>query len=269
MPGSSRQFTQAEIEANYAPPVWFPEDTPNMPSIVEFGRPPDGPWACSKCHVANGAGHPESSDLAGLSKDYILAQLALFKVGHRKGSRAALMAPIARTQLLTAAEAESAAAYFSALKPQRVVTVIEREMVPQSVYLVGGMRFASDDGSTEAIGSRVLEFPDEPARMKLRDGRSGFHAFAPPGSIARGKALARGESDRTTACSTCHGGALMGEGPAPRIAARYPQYVFRQLNDFKAGQRKGTGHEQMAAVVANLSQADMVDLAAYLGSLDP
>ena len=78
LPGSSKSFTQAQIENDFAPPDWFPDDHPPMPGVVAHGREP-AVKACAKCHVNNGGGHPESSDLAGLSEAYILRQMADFK----------------------------------------------------------------------------------------------------------------------------------------------------------------------------------------------
>ena len=38
LPGSSRKYTQAQVENDFAPPDWFPEDHPPMPSVVANGR---------------------------------------------------------------------------------------------------------------------------------------------------------------------------------------------------------------------------------------
>jgi hypothetical protein len=70
LPGSTRKFTQAQIEDNFDPPDWFPEDHPAMPEVVAHGRRPEVS-ACAKWHISNGAGHPESSDVAGLTVAYI------------------------------------------------------------------------------------------------------------------------------------------------------------------------------------------------------
>ena len=87
IPGSTKKFTQAQIEDNFNPPDWFPGDHPPMPDIVAHGRPP-AVSACAKCHISNGAGHPESSDLAGLPPAYVRQQIEDFKNGDRRGARA-------------------------------------------------------------------------------------------------------------------------------------------------------------------------------------
>ena len=46
-------------------------------------------------------------------------------------------------------------------------------------------------------------------------------------------------------------------------------YLFRQLYYFKDGSRAGSMSALMKAVVAKLSQDDMLAIAAYVGSLPP
>ena len=73
--------------------------------------------------------------------------------------------------------------------------------------------FMPIDG-TEPIGNRIVEVPEDTTRTLLRDPISGFVAYVPPGSLARGEALSRtGGEGRTTACGACHGDDLRGLGP--------------------------------------------------------
>lgn len=65
-------------------------------------------------------------------------------------------------------------------------------------------------------------------------------------------------------CMGCHGDKLQGNGQFPRLAGQRPQYLIKQLKDFKAGTRKA-GH--MNVIAKNLSEDDMKALAAYFGSL--
>ena len=55
----------------------------------------------------------------------------------------------------------------------------------------------------------------------------------------------------------------------PRIAGRSPSYLFRQLYDLREGTRKGAAAELMKPVVVNLTDADMVAIAAFLASRKP
>ena len=37
VPGSSKQYTQAQIDDNFNPPDWFPDEHPPMPKVVANG----------------------------------------------------------------------------------------------------------------------------------------------------------------------------------------------------------------------------------------
>ena len=58
LPGSSKQYTQAQIDDPFNPPDWFPDEHPPLPSVVASGgtRPR---VACGLCHLPSGNGHPE------------------------------------------------------------------------------------------------------------------------------------------------------------------------------------------------------------------
>ena len=69
-------------------------------------------------------------------------------------------------------------------------------------------------------------------------------------------------------CAQCHGERLTGSGnTAPDIAGRSPSYLARELYDFQQGTRHGTLSAPMRQVAAGLSNADLVNLTAYLASL--
>jgi cytochrome c553 len=58
-------------------------------------------------------------------------------------------------------------------------------------------------------------------------------------------------------------------GPVPRIAGHSPTYIVRQLAGFQVGARNSDLDQLMKGVVANLTQDDIVSLAAYVSSLFP
>jgi len=277
VPGSTRTFTRAQIEDDFSPPDWHPEDHPPLPEIVAHGRRP-AVLACMKCHLTNGFGHPESSDLAGLPVSYIQQQVAEFANGNRKGARATSMIPIAKA--LTAEELLAAAKYFSQLKPTTSGwrKVVETQTVPVTKLGTGGMRFAVEGGGTESIGGRIIELPQNPQLAERRDSRAGFMALVPAGSLAKGKALVTTGGGKTAPCATCHGPDLRGNathpelkalGDVPNIIGRSPMYVYRQLNDIKLGTRGGPVTALMQGEVAALDQSDMVAIAAYLSTASP
>jgi cytochrome c553 len=213
----------------------------------------------------SGEGHPESAALTGLKADYIRRQLADFKSGARDEPNR--MNKIA--QALTDAEIDQAAEWFAQLRPVTGWTkVVEASTVPKTFVGGGRMRFASPGGGMEPIGNRIITLPLDVTRVTKRDPHSGFTAYVPRGSVKKGESLVKtGGSGVTIACSTCHGDSLQGLGTIPRIAGLHPIYVARQLYNFKAGTRHGTESELMKKPVANLSDNDIVAIAAYVGSL--
>lgn len=78
-----------------------------------------------------------------------------------------------------------------------------------------------------------------------------------------------GGAGKTIACATCHGVELNGIGAAPSIVGRSPSYIVRQIYDIQRGVRVGARIEPMKAAVAQLSEADIVAIAAYVASRSP
>jgi cytochrome c553 len=67
----------------------------------------------------------------------------------------------------------------------------------------------------------------------------------------------------------CHGPELKGLGPIPNLAGRGPSYLARQIYDIKLGTRHGAMAALMKPVVEKLTDSDIVDLVAYVSSLEP
>ncbi|MBI4885793.1 MAG: c-type cytochrome, partial [Acidobacteria bacterium] len=264
-PGSAKEYAAAAIAGNANPPDWFPDEHPAAPRSVKGG--PGITLACGSCHLMSGQGHPESADLAGMPAEYLIRQMAYYKSGSRKDD--ARMGPLARAT--SDEDVREAAEYFAALKPSAWVKVIETATPPKTFIATAGRhRQLHPGGGTEPIGHRILEIPEDPFRTEIRDPHSGFIAYVPPGSIARGKALAAGSaSGKTVQCALCHGAALNGLGEVPRLAGLQPLYVARQLFDMRYGSSAGKAAELMKAVVTNLSDDDIIAIASYLGSLPP
>jgi cytochrome c553 len=267
VPGSKLARTQAEIDDPWSPPDWFPGDHhAPVPEIVARGAG-ENVRACAQCHGFAGSGHPESSHLTGLTVNYIVRQMAEFKTGARKDrfwmNRFAPF--VTDVQVLAAAE------WYAGIEPRDFIDrVIETETVPVTYIGDGRMRFIHPDGGTEPIGNRVLEVPQDRALATARHPYSGFTVYAPPGSVARGADLATtGANGTTIPCAICHGEGLKGLADVPRLAGISPLYAVRQLDQFRTNERVGSMAALMTATVANLSDEDIVALAAYLASLDP
>ncbi len=270
IPGSSVSLTPAQTRDAFNPPDWHPDAHPAMPASVAHGRRPEM-RACGFCHLVNGQGRPENASLAGLPAAYIIQQMADFKSGDRKSAEPRMGPPNAMIQDAKAAtdeEITSAAAYFSSFPYKKWIRVVESNEVPKT-RVAGSMHVPTNDG-TEPLGRRIIEMPEDLSRTELRDGSSGFVAYVPAGSIAKGEALVKtGGSGTTIACGTCHGADLKGLGPVPPLAGRSPSYTVRQMFDMQQGMRKGPWSALMKAAVEKLTIDDMIAIAAYTASREP
>jgi len=70
------------------------------------------------------------------------------------------------------------------------------------------------------------------------------------------------------ACWSCHGSNALGQEGYPRLAGQHPEYTVRQFQNFKNGSRNNPAMKGVIAIIANMSDADMKAIAAYLGSLN-
>ena len=67
--------------------------------------------------------------------------------------------------------------------------------------------------------------------------------------------LAKGEASYTATCASCHGADGNSAVPAqPKLAAQHPEYLVKQLQEFKSGVRKNPIMQGFAAI---LSEEDM------------
>jgi cytochrome c553 len=270
LPGSTKSYTQAQIDDGFNPPDWYPQDHPAMPEVVAHGRKEANARACALCHLTSGGGHPESAGIAGLPAGYIIRQMNEFKSGARKGMRAVAMIPIAKG--LNEEDYKAAAEYFASMKYPLWYKVVESDTVPKSYLGNGAMRFPVEgaEAGTEPIGNRIIELPQNDESAESRDPRTGFVAHVPTGSIKRGEEIVTtGDAGKSLPCTICHGPDLKGLGDVPPIVGHSPMYIFRQLNDIKIGTRNGSMVPLMKGVVAKLDDADMIAIAAYLTSRSP
>ncbi len=265
VPGSDRSYTQGQIDDIFNPPDWFPEEHGPFPRVVAKGEGKATP-GCASCHLASGSGHPESANLTGLTYNYMVTQLHEFQQGIRMDPRHR-MSDIAKG--MTEEDIKEAAAYFAAQPPRKWIRVVETDMVPETYVNEGHRRYARPGGKMEPIGERVIEIPEDPERITCRDPHIGFVAYVPKGAMAKGQELATTGAGKTTACISCHGPELKGVGPVPHIAGHSPTYIVRQLAGFQVNARNSDMDEMMKSVVANLTQDDIISVAAYVSSLDP
>lgn len=67
-------------------------------------------------------------------------------------------------------------------------------------------------------------------------------------------------------CPMCHLGGFVGQNEIPKVAGQYPQYIKKQLQDFKA-RRRTNDAGNMTSVAGTLSDEDIENLTQYIANL--
>jgi cytochrome c553 len=269
VPGSNLEFTRAQISDGYGPADWFPGEHPAMPDVVAHGKKPAA-RACALCHYPNGKGRSENAGIAGLPVSYFMQQLKDFQNGDRKSAdplKGNTLFMIDYAKAMTEEDMKKTAEYYGSMKWTSWIKVVETNLVPKT-HVINGMYLVSEGEEKEPLGNRIVEVPENTESTEiLRDPHSGFIAYVPVNSIKKGEALVNNQ--KAAPCGVCHGSDLKGLGPVPGIAGRSPSYLVRQLYDIQQGARKGAWTGLMKAVVRNMSEEDMLNIAAYVSSRTP
>jgi cytochrome c553 len=269
VPGSALSHTAAELHDLFLAADWFPASHSQMPQIVSQGRKPEV-YACGYCHTPGGQGRPENASLAGLPAAYIIAQVEDIASGVRRSAGPSVFVPSGlMTTVATHVKPEEladAAEYFSQQRQISRVRVIESNRVPKS-HVVGWVYVADPGHREEPLGMRLLEFAPDAERHENRDDAMQYLAYAPVGSLKRGRIIALTGSGSSLACVSCHGENLQGVGLVPGIAGRSPSYLLRQLLAFQTGDRASARGQPMLPVVAALKLDQQIDVVAYAASL--
>ncbi|MBN8894576.1 MAG: c-type cytochrome [Rhodanobacter sp.] len=269
MAGSTRRYTQAQLDVEHFVPDWFPQDHSAAPPIVAVDRRPGWPWPCAECHMVNGAGVPATAQIMGLPKGYILEQVAAFRHGQRGASAPRTTQDMAdEARSLSDDDLQLAAGYFSRLKLVPHTRVVESANVPKTHWM-DFVQVPDQDGAREPLGERIVEVPESFDDYRHGSGRTRYVAYVPPGSIARGAAIAANGSGAAPACESCHGARLQGTDAVPPLAGRSPTYIVRELLLFRAGQRSNPAAAPMRLEASQLTVDDMIAVAAYAGSRTP
>jgi cytochrome c553 len=92
-------------------------------------------------------------------------------------------------------------------------------------------------------------------------------SFVVSAEPAQAPNLSAAEQTAATVCAACHG----ADGNStitlnPRLAGQQPEYLSKQLHDFKAGKR---ANAVMSGMAANLSDEDIEGLSAYFAAQTP
>ena len=76
--------------------------------------------------------------------------------------------------------------------------------------------------------------------------------------------LAKGEASFNAVCAACHGAEGNSTIPVnPKLAQQHPDYLVKQLQDFKSGKR---ANPVMSGMAATLSDSDVKNIAYWLGT---
>jgi cytochrome c553 len=264
----SMKLTMRQIGDAFGPPDWFPKEHAPLPEIVAHGRKPHVS-ACILCHLPSGNGHPESASVSGLPAKYIIDQMHAFRNGNRANIRAPAM--IEMSLDITERELAEAAAYFSKIPKakQKWIRVVETSRAPANHIGAGGARFFDKGANTVPVPPDMIYEVAEGEEVELRNDHVGFVDYVPMGSLAKGRTVAMGNRGKMRTCGSCHGDDFRGHEDAPRIAGRSAYYLIRQLADMKAGTRKGEALGKMKEIIGKLSDADILNVAAYMASRNP
>lgn len=260
LPGSPIIFHRSAFHGMTQAIDWFPDAHPPAPEVVLHATG-DGGYPCGYCHLPDGRGRPENARLQGLPIDYIVEQVEAFASGARRAALpdylpARYMAEVAHA--IKPADLKAAAAYFSQLEPQSHTQIIEAATIPAAAVWRFVYRF--EQSRHEALGQRIIEGPVEGEGFELRDPETRYIAYVPEGAIARGRDIAEHGASGGPACVTCHGQALVG------IAGASPTFLARQLMGFRSKARNDPGAAPMQEVAGPLTDAQIIDVAAFVGS---
>jgi cytochrome c553 len=269
--GSTATYSLVDVRDGHDVIDWFPGDHPPMSNIIKHGPASlmaERGRGCGSCHLPNGKGRPENAPPAGQPVGYTIQTLRDFRDGKRASAdprkpNTPTMTALAKA--MTEDEMRQVAEYFAAMPWTPWIRVVEAERIPEMHLEEGGMHITVGKEPTEPLAGRIVETPEDDYQANMvRNPRSGWVAYVPVGSLARGEKLV--DAGR---CVTCHGTDLMGSGDFPGIAGRSPSYMMRQLWDMKRGTRNGLWMPLMKPVVANLTADDMTAIVAYLASIKP
>jgi cytochrome c553 len=213
--------------------------------------------------LPDGRGRPENARLQGLPADYIVEQVKAFANGTRRAAvpymPTTYMAEVAHA--IQPADLDAAAAYFSQFEPQSHTQIVETATIPATSAWHFVYRF--DRLKHELLGQRIVEGPVDEKRFELRDPEARTIAYVPEGAVARGRVIAEHGASGGPACVSCHGQALIG------IAGASPTFLARQLMNFRSKARNDPSAAPMQAVAGPLTDAQIIDAAAFVASRSP
>ena len=147
--------------------------------------------------------------------------------------------------------------------------MVETSRAPASHVGAGGARFFDKGANTVEVKPDMIWEVAENEEVELRNDHVGFVDYVPMGSLAKGRIVAMGNKGAFRSCGSCHGDDYRGHEDAPRLAGRSAYYLIRQLADMRAGYRKGSGPDKMKEIIGKLTNADILNVSAFMASKQP
>jgi cytochrome c553 len=103
-----------------------------------------------------------------------------------------------------------------------------------------------------------------PAASLLAADEAPIHAAPEAASVAAKPDVAQGQAKFTAVCAACHNADGNSAVPAnPKLAQQHPEYLVKQLQEFKAGKRASP---IMQGFASQLSDSDMKNIAYWVAS---
>lgn len=194
---------------------------------VQAGKDVYGP--CAACHGANGEGGKggEYPRVAGQPVSFTLASLKQFQERRRNNLP---MFPYTEPRELSERDMKDVAAYLVAIQlPTKTPEFKESDSALDRLLMM----------------ERVLVVP----RVE--------------GDVRKGKATYRKQ------CAKCHGPSARGRElkGVPALVGQYPNYLQRQLDAYRKGERGAEKGDPMKGVLDPLSEQDLTDVLAWLTSI--
>jgi len=128
-----------------------------------------------------------------------------------------------------------------------------------AVLAASAVPLLAQQGAAPAAGASAPA-PATPGPAAATPAPAAPAAVAAPSTVD----VAQGEQRYAAVCAACHGADGNSGTPAnPKLAQQHPEYIVKQLQEFKSGKRPSP---IMQGFAAQLTEADMKNIAAFLGA---
>ena len=112
------------------------------------------------------------------------------------------------------------------------------------------------------LSAVAADAPTAPAKAAVPAVGAGTAPATAPVTALVKPDLVKGEAKYTAVCAACHGADGNSGAPVnPKLAQQHPEYLVKQLQEFKAGKRQNA---VMQAIAAQLTDAEMKDISAWV-----